>query len=154
MSKIRVEASRVIDARPEAVYAVIADYEVGHAAILPKPYFTRMTVEKGGRGAGTELSIDMNVFGSRMHYRQVVSEPEPGRVIAETDLDRDLETRFFIDPLEGGAKSRVTIRTEFAPSAGFAGLMERLMNPPVMRRIYNKELEQLAEYMRAQKTTQ
>jgi hypothetical protein len=37
---IHAEASMVIDARPEEIYAVVSDYRVGHPAILPRQYFT------------------------------------------------------------------------------------------------------------------
>ncbi len=53
---------RVINARPETIYAVISDYYVGHTAILPEPYFTDMTVEKGRTGAGTVIRLRMNVL--------------------------------------------------------------------------------------------
>ncbi len=149
MSLIHVEATEIINARPEEVYAVFADYRVAHPAILPKPYFADLRVEQGGQGSGTIVQADMNVFGVKRSYRLAVTEPEPGRVLMETDPDAGVETRFIVEPV-GGQQSRVTISSDTRLSAGFAGLMERLMNPPITRRIYRQELRQLADYLRQQ----
>lgn len=61
MSHYEVSVSRVVNAPPEVVYAVFADYHEGHTAVLPKPYFTSMTIPKGGTGAGTEITVNMSV---------------------------------------------------------------------------------------------
>jgi hypothetical protein len=147
MSVIRTEVSRVINARPEAVYAVLSDYRVGHPAILPKPYFTGLTVEQGGKGAGTIAKAEMNVFGVKQVYRLVVTEPEPGRVMVETDDTVGIVTTFTVDSVGDGSQSKVTISTDAKTSAGFRGFMERLMNPPITRKIYNEELDLLASYV-------
>jgi hypothetical protein len=149
MSQIHVEASDVIDARPEAVYAVLSDYRVGHPAILPKPYFEECTVLEGGTGAGTVIRVRMNVMGVKRQYRMTVSEPEPGRLLVETDPDAGVVTHFRVEPTGDGQQSRVTITTDSKPSPGFVGVMERLINPPISRRIYKQELAQLNDYMRA-----
>lgn len=151
MNKVHVEASATIDARAEEIYAVLADYRTGHPAIVPKAYFTSLEVEKGGQGAGTIVQIRMKVFGVERAFRQLVSEPEPGRVLVEADLASDLATTFTVEPV-GGVQSRVTIATDFAPSPGITGFVERVLNPPVLRRIYREELKQLAAYMKAQHT--
>lgn len=150
MGLMRVQSSAVIPARPEAIYAVLADYREAHPAILPKPYFTELKVEEGGQGAGTVIHVRMKVFGIESEFHQIVSEPEPGRVLAETDLNTGLISTFTVEPLNGGGQSRVTITTEFNPRPGFMGFMERLFNPPIMRRIFNQELQNLADYVSGQ----
>ncbi|MSP14596.1 MAG: SRPBCC family protein [Chloroflexi bacterium] len=144
---IHVAASMVIDARPEVLYAVVTDYQVGHPAILPKQYFTGLTVEKGGRGAGTVVRGSVKVFGTEYPFHQQVSEPEPGRVVQETDIDTGQYTTFTFEPLNGGTQTRVTIASEFPPSPGLMGWMERLVKPGVTQNIYKQELRQLAEYV-------
>ena len=144
MSHIHAEASRVIDARPEEVYARLADYRVSHPAILPKPYFTEVAVEQGGQGAGTIVRVRMNVMGAQRAYRQIVSEPQPGRVLMETDATAGVTTTFTVEPLDGGQRCRVTIATDAATRSGVMGWLEQLLTPTVMRRIYEKELQQLA----------
>ncbi len=147
MNLIQVEASHTVKARPEAVYAVLADYRVGHPAILPKPYFGEITVTEGGYGAGTEITFPVTIFGSVRVFNQIVSEPEPGRVLVEKERDGSVVTRFIVEPLEGGTHSRVTISTDIRPSPGIAGMVERVMVPLLNRYLYNKELRQLAEYV-------
>lgn len=142
-----VEESAVINAPPARVYAVMADYRVGHPAVLPKPAFTRLVVEEGGVGAGTRFRVYVNVLGKEYVYHQVVTEPEPGRILRESDLDSIQYTTITVDPLAGGTQSRVTIATEFQDKPGVAGFLNRLMQLPVARRLYRQELQNLAEYV-------
>lgn len=148
MKPIIVEATRIVDAPPAAAYNVFRDYQVGHQAVLPKPEFESMVVEEGGVGAGTVIYLTTRMFGQVRHMRQIVSEPEPGRVLKEQDVDSALFTLFIIDPLDGGNRSVVTIRTEFPSPGGFAGLFNRLLLPSMMRGLYNRELANLADYLR------
>lgn len=143
MSQYQAEASAVIDAPPAHVYEIIADYREGHQAILPRPYFQEMRVLAGGRGAGTAVAIDMNVFGKKVAYHMQVSEPEPGRVLREEDAAVDTVTTFTVDPVAGGAQSRVTITSTAQAGPGISGWLERWTTPSIMRRIFRKELAQL-----------
>ncbi len=145
---ITVSESAVIDARPEEIYAIISEYRVHHQAIIPRAYFKEMTVEKGGQGAGTEIFLRMRVLGVEKTYYQYVTEPEPGRVLMEADPKAGVVTTFTVEPMDGGQHARVTISTESKPSPGFAGFMEKLIQPPISRRIYRQELQQLADYAR------
>lgn len=149
MSSMHIEVSEVIDARPEAIYAVLSDYRNGHPAILSRPYFTELKVLEGGQGAGTIAHTEMVVMGAKFVYRLVVSEPEPGRVLAEDDEAVGIHTTFTVDALDGGSRSRVTIATDSRNSPGIRGFMEKLMNPSITRRIYKQELQQLADYIRS-----
>jgi uncharacterized protein YndB with AHSA1/START domain len=148
MSDIQVAVSSVIDAPPARVYAVLADYRNHHPQILPKAYFVKVDVTKGGQGAGTEFVADMSIYGSKRTLRMTVSEPEPGRVIAETDAKLGTHTTFTVDPLDDGAKSSVTIATTSRTSAGLGSWLEKLTTPMIMRKIYQEELQQLNAYMK------
>ncbi len=150
MGTMSVEQSRIIDATPEAVYAIVSDYRVGHPAILPKPYFTELTVEQGGQGTGTVLRTRMKVYGRVFVYHQKVTEPEPGRILLETDLITGQTTTFTVEPLDGGKRTRVTIASIFPLTPGIVGMVERLMQPSIVKRIYQQELDNLAEYARSQ----
>ena len=147
MSDIQVAVTATIDAPPARVYAVLADYRNHHPNILPKPYFVEVEVTKGGQGAGTEFVADMNIYGSKRTFHMTVSEPEPGRVLAETDAKLGTHTTFTVEPLEDGAKSSVTIATTSKPSTGLGSWLERLTTPMIMRKIYQEELQQLNAYM-------
>lgn len=154
MKAVRAEVSKVIAAPAEAIYAVISDYQVGHPAILPKPWFGELFVEKGGKGAGTVIRFQTKVMGVTQQFHQLVTEPQPGRVLLETDIETGQWSRFTLEPLDGGAQTRVTITAEFPLSGGFKGFMERLMNPPIARRMFKQELENLAAYVAQQRAQQ
>ena len=147
MNQYEVSVSRVIQAPPAAVYAVFADYHHSHAAVLPKPYFTGMTVEKGGTGAGTEITVHMAVMGAKVTYHMVVTEPEPGRVLQEEDKALGVVTTFTVDPVNNGEASRVKLYTRARTSAGLKGFIEKLITPPISRKIYNEELDLVEKHL-------
>jgi hypothetical protein len=74
-----------------------------------------------------------------------VEEPEPGRVMTESDADSDLVTTWTVTP--DGDASRVEIATAWS-AGGLPGFFERLLAPRAMRRLYADELERLDEYAR------
>lgn len=151
-STFHAEASAIVNASPTAVHAVIADYRVGHPAILPKPYFTSLTVEQGGVGAGTVIHVQMKVWGQNLSFRQIVSEPEPGYVLDETDLDTGQFTRFTFEPVDGGQRTRVTIASEFPVKPGLKGWLEKMTQPAFARRLYQQELRNLDDYVQRKPT--
>jgi len=155
MRQIHVEASDAIDASPEIVYGIFADYHHEHPHILPKRYFTDLEVEEGGVGAGTVFRVaSRRIFGASYPFRMTVAEPEPGRVLTETDLDSGLVTTFTVNPLDGGRRSDVRIATVWRSKPGLAGFIEAVMSPTVMRRIYRSELRQLAAYVHGKPATE
>jgi hypothetical protein len=147
MSSVKVAVSKIIDAPEDKVYPILADYRNHHPNILPKDYFTSLEVEEGGIGEGTVFRAGLKVMGKEQCFRMRVTEPEPGRVIAETDLDKDLVTRFIVEP-RGHGQSEVTIDTAFQASPGLKGWLERLTTPGLLRRIYRVQLQQLDNYAR------
>jgi hypothetical protein len=145
MTRIHAQAVATINAPAEMVYNILTDYQVGHPAILPKPYFTDLSVEQGGRGAGTVFVTRMQAMGSERTFRMAVTEPQPGRVLVESD--GVTTTTFTVESL-GAAQCRITIATDARPSPGLQGWIERLFTPPFLRRVYSQELQILAEYAR------
>lgn len=143
MNEYQVEYSAVIDAPSAHVYAIVSDYNDGHQAILPKPYFTKMEVLEGGVGAGTKLRIHMKVMGQAFVFHQEIFEPEPGRVIVEDDKEAKVKTTFIFEPLNNDTQTRVTILTDAEGGPGLKGWLEKKTNPSVMRKIYRAELENL-----------
>lgn len=143
MADIVVTEARDVAAPPRAVHAVFADYRVAHPAILPKRAFLSLVVEKGGTGAGTIFRLEMKAFGAKRTMRAEVTEPEPGRRLVETDLDTGLRTTFGFEPLDGGARTRVTLRTEWT-TPGLRGWLERRFAPRFLRKVYAEELANLA----------
>lgn len=139
-----ITVSAVIPARRERVYSLISNYRDGHPRILPKQ-FTSLVVEEGGIGAGTVIRFQMSFFGKKQTFRAAITEPEPGRVLVETDLDSNgAITTFTVNPGHAPADTNVTISTELPVRAGLLGTMERTLSTLFLRPIYKRELENLA----------
>jgi hypothetical protein len=145
MKPYQVTSSLLIKAPAKQLYDIIADYHNGHPLILPKPYFVSLEVEEGGFGAGTIINFQMRVFGKTQTFRAVITEPDPGRVLVESDLDGGVVTTFKVLSVDG-RHSEVAITTNGQTSRdGVVGLLERYLTEKYLRRIYKKELRQLAE---------
>jgi len=147
MRRYRVSRSRKIAARPARVYPAIADYQRQHPHIVPPEYFARLEVIEGGVGAGTRTRVEMRVLGTTRVFEQLVTEPEPGRVLVESNQDGSGVTTFTVDPADGGESSQVTIATEFVARSGVSGFVERMFTSVMVPRIYRKELARLAEHV-------
>lgn len=141
---VTITASRHIRAPARRVYDLLADYNVGHPSILPPKYFTRLDVEKGGLGAGTVFRATMRVLGSEHTFRAAVTEPEPGRVLVETDLATGLVTTFTVDP-RGSDESHLTFETKLPQRRGVQGFVERLVSRALLPRVYRDEQQLIAE---------
>jgi len=151
MKHYRVIASRRVDAPPAEVYAVIADYRRHHPHIVPPEYFERLDVLEGGVGAGTRTRVHMHVLGKKRVFEQVVTEPEPGRVLMEANADGSALTTFTVEASGEGA-SHVAIATDIPLQPGLHGVLERLAVSLLFPRIYKRELVRLAEYVRGLRT--
>jgi hypothetical protein len=147
MGTINVAAERSIEAPAGDVYGYLADMREHHPRFLP-PAFSDFQVESGGVGAGTVTHFKITAGGRTREYRMQVAEPEPGRVLTESDTGSSLVTTFTVTP-EGGA-SRVSISTSWEGASGVGGFFERLFAPRVLRGLYADELERLNSYAREQ----
>jgi hypothetical protein len=154
MGQIKVKASAVLEARPEDVYATIADYHQGHPNILPKENLYDLQVEQGGYGEGTIIRFKARILGIEQSLRHRVSEPEPGRVLVEQDIDTmQNETNIFtVTPLEQGQKSHVEIAVVTNASPGLKGLVERVVILSIFPSMLRKELK-LLEAVAQRRTT-
>lgn len=142
----QVSATGIVHAPPQRVYGIIADYRHGHPHIVPRPPFDDIVVEKGGVGAGTELRFGMKVMGRMRTMRAIISEPEPGRVLTETDPDTGTATSFTAEPLDGGNSTQVTITTNINTWGGPLGWIECWIITRILQPIYSRELQLLAEF--------
>jgi hypothetical protein len=149
MQTYQATASADIQAPAALVYSIIADYRAGHPHILPRPFFQSLDVEQGGTGTGTVIRFQTQAFGKTQTFRAAISEPEPGRVLVETDLDGGPVSTFVVDPLEGGCAARVTITTVGKVREGLPGRVEGVMTRLCLENIYAQELKLLAEVARA-----
>jgi hypothetical protein len=68
-----------------------------------------------------------------------VAEPEPGRILTESDTGSSLVTTTTVSPR--GGTSLVQISTAWDGAGGIGGVFERMFAPRVMRAIYAEELK-------------
>jgi uncharacterized protein YndB with AHSA1/START domain len=146
MGKVEASAERTIDAPAGQVYGYLADMRQ-HPRFLP-PAFSDFQVEEGGVGAGSVTRFAVTAGGRTRSYRMRVTEPEPGRVLVESDTNSSLVTTFNVEPRDG--KSLVRISTSWDGAGGIGGFFERTFAPRAMHRIYLDELERLNAYVRDQ----
>lgn len=146
MAEVRAEAAGEIAAPADVVYRCLTDAQQHHH-FLP-PAFSDFTVESGGLGAGTVVSFTFTAGGRSRRYQMTMAEPEPGRVLTETDAGSSLVTAFTVDP--AGTRSRVRITTTWQGAGGVGGFFEKRFAPRALRRIYAEELHRLDAYLRQQ----
>lgn len=125
------------------VYRILADYHRGHPRILPSPAFVSLIVEQGGIGAGTVIRVQMRLLGQLQTFRATVTEPEPGRVLVETN-DTGYITTFTVEPRANGEHALVTFSTEMPARAGVRAMFGRWLVKRLLRPVYEKELALLA----------
>jgi uncharacterized membrane protein len=142
MAPIVVSAERAVEAPAATVYGYIADMHE-HPRFLP-PAFSDFHVESGGVGAGTVTRFKLTAGGRTRDIRHTISEPEPGRVLTETDANSSAVTTFTVTPQ--GDSSTVKISMSWSGAGGIGGVFERLFAPGVLRRIMADELNRLNAY--------
>ena len=140
VSRLEVSCERQVGAPAATVYGYIADMAEDHPRFLPEA-FSGFEVESGGVGAGTVIRYKVTVGGRTRAYRSVVDEPEPGRVLTESDTNSSTVTTWRVSP--SGPGCQVRISTTWEGAGGLGGFFERLFGPRVMQRIYADELERL-----------
>jgi hypothetical protein len=146
LNRLRIEVSTSIEADPADIYAILADYRTSRSAILPRQYFPKLILASGGQGAGTYLEVHVDVYGMKRVLRPRVSEPEPGRLLVESDENTGWRTTYRVDPINGSNQSLVTITTDSPTIPGLQGFLERMILGFFLRRAHRKTLELLAEY--------
>jgi uncharacterized protein YndB with AHSA1/START domain len=142
-------AEGTVDAPAETVYRYIADMREHHPRFLP-PAFSDFRVESGGVGAGTITRFKVTAGGRTREFRTKVAEPEPGRVLTESDTNSSSVTTFTVSPQ--GVASLVRISTSWDGTGGIGGVFERMFAPRVMRAIYTDELKRLDAYARERRS--
>jgi hypothetical protein len=150
MARNEASAEAVVDAPAETVYGYIADMREHHPHFLP-PAFSDFTVESGGVGAGTVVRYKMTAGGRTREYRTQVAEPQPGRVLTESDTKSSAVTTFTVSPQ--GEASLVRISTAWDGAGGIGGVFERMFAPRVLRGIYADEIKRLDAYARERRSS-
>ena len=150
MANHNTSASALISAPARKIYDLIADYRDRHPRILPKPYFVSLQVEQGGYGAGTVINFQMRLMGRVQSFHSMITEPEPGHTLVETDMNTGAVTTFTVDPRSHGQEAFVTITTTTRVPNGILGKIQSWLTERLLSPIYEKELDQLAAVAKEQ----
>jgi hypothetical protein len=145
MARLLASARGTVNAPADTVYGYLADMRDHHQRFLP-PAFSDFEVESGGIGTGTITRFKVTAGGRTQHYRMKVCEPEPGRILTESDTRSTLVTTTTVTPQ--GAACLVELSTAWDGASGIRGLVERLLAPRVLRGLYRDELQRLDAYAR------
>ncbi|MCP3379978.1 SRPBCC family protein [Bradyrhizobium sp. CCGUVB4N] len=141
-------AERTIDAPADDVYRYLADMHL-HARFLPPPFYD-FQLEEGGIGAGSVVSFKIKSAGGVRKLRMEIAEPEPGRILVQADTGSSgLVRTFTVTP--HGEQALVNITSRFDGETGIAGLVEGLVAPLRLHRVYVEELTRLNAYAREQR---
>ena len=133
-----MSAERTVGAPAPEVYVYIADHRDHHAE-LPAAPVLRLPGGVGGVGTGTISRFKLTAVGAPASWRNSeVTEPEPGRVLTESDTMSSSVTTWTVTP--EGDDCQVRIFTTWQGAGGVGGFFERLFAPRVLRRIYADEL--------------
>ena len=146
MSRVLARKERIIDARPEEIYAILTDYKVQRPKLLT-PNFVDYTVEKGGKGSGTVISYLLRAANRERNYRMRVDETVRGSTITESDANSSLTTTWALAPLDGGSRTRVRVTSEWDGATGVKGFFERTFAPLGLKRIYGGMLDALSSVL-------
>ena len=138
MGTVEAAAQRTVAAPPEQVYGLIADYRDGRPRLLPEN-FVDYRVEEGGQGAGTVVAYTLKAAKRERPYRLQVSEPEPGRLLRESDTTSSFVQEWRTEP--AGAGAVVSISCSWQGAGGIGGFFERTFAPKGVARIYEQLLD-------------
>lgn len=137
-----ISITSLIQAPPQKIYNLIADYRSGHPRILPSPPFGNgIVIEKGGFGEGTRISYQLQSMGKWQTYHAEITEPKPGLELVETVEENGAVTIFLFNPANNGAYTELIISTAIQGSDGIFGKIEKWMIESFLRPIYLKEIE-------------
>ena len=142
MGKVQASAEGPVHAPAPVVYGYLADMRQHHPKFLP-PAFSGFEVESGGTGAGTIIRFTLTAGGRTRQVRSEVAEPDPGRVLTESDTNSSAVTTFTVIP--GADDCTVRIATEWNGASGIGGFFERTFAPRALVKIYDEFLGRLAE---------
>ena len=107
-------------------------------------------MEQGGYGAGTIINFQMKLIGRLQSFHSSITEPHPGSILVETDMNTGAVTTFTVDPRLNGQEAFVTITTTTDVPDGLLGKIQGWFTTQLLRPIYIKELDQLASVAKEQ----
>ena len=85
----------------------------------------------GGVGEVTITRFELTAGGRTRQNRKQIAEPEPGRVLTESDTMSSAVTTLTVTP--EGNNCQVQISTTWQGASGVGGFFERMFAPRVLR---------------------
>jgi hypothetical protein len=141
---VRASAERTYPAAaPEQVFDLLSDYVDGRPRVQPEA-FADWAVEEGGIGEGTVVTYTLHAAKRQRPYRLEVSEPEPGRVLAEDDTTSTFAQTWTVEPVATGG-TRVAVACSWQGAGGVGGIFEGIFAPKGVTRLYEQILAGVAE---------
>ncbi len=146
MSTVRAVADGTVAAPAATVYGYLAGYRTDRPQFMPDAV-SGWAVEEGGAGAGTVVRFTIAAGGRQREYRMAVTEPEPGRLLRESDTGSSFVTTYTLDAATPGSCG-VQIESTWQGAGGIGGFFEKRFAPVALRRIYAEMLVKLDLYAR------
>ena len=147
MSAREVRVSRQIAATPETVWAVLTDLERAPTTLRD---VTRVEVLAGdGYGVGTRWSETRRVMGrEESQTMEVVQAVAPRSTVVASEFGGvRYDTRFTLEPRDGGTRLEVAFGAERPGSTTLRRLLDAALAPAgvlLTRRMLRRDLEDLA----------
>lgn len=107
MTTLQIETEVVVPACAAAVYRVLADYAGARRRLQPRRFVARSRVKAGGIGGGTRLDVLLHGPHDGLPLDVVVTEPEAGTVLVESDAAAGVRRTFVLEPCDRGTHTRV-----------------------------------------------
>lgn len=139
MALVSATSTILINAKPDAVLAAVADYTDVRPKILPAQYSEYRVID-GGTGAGTVVAWRLQATESRV--RDIQAEVDvAGKTVIEKDANSTLISNWTVAPAGDGAT--VTVRTSWTGAGGVKGFFEKTFAPIGLRKIQDETLANL-----------
>jgi hypothetical protein len=139
MGQVSASSTILIDATPETVLDVIADYRDARPRIL-SPQYSDYRVIEGGHGRGTVAAWRLQATKSRSRNIQA-SVDVAGHTVIEKDANSTMVTNWTVAP--AGAGSSVTVKTTWNGAGGIKGFFEKTFAPIGLGKIQSEVLANL-----------
>ena len=146
MAQVTVNAERTIDAPADKVSAALADYRGAREKLLTDE-FSNYRVIEGGEGAGTVVGWKLQATKKRVRDCEFAVEQGANGALVERDRNSSMVTTWTVKP--AGDKSTVSVETVWNGAGGIGGFFEKTFAPLGMRKIYDAQLEKLANVVTA-----
>ncbi|EUA78570.1 polyketide cyclase / dehydrase and lipid transport family protein [Mycobacterium xenopi 4042] len=121
MGQISAASTVLINAKPEAVLAAVADYQNVRPKILSSHYRDYQVLQ-GGQGQGTVAKWKLQATKSRVREVQA-SVDVAGHAVIEKDANSSMVTNWTVAP--AGPGSSVTVKTTWTGAGGLKASSRR-----------------------------